>query len=225
MCGRITLRVSPRELRELFDVVRGLDEFNFEPRYNVAPTTVMACVRETPEGRELFPARWGLIPSWVKDKPPPSTFNARSDGVATKPMFRSAFKSRRCLVIASGFYEWRKLDAKNKQPHYVTLKSGAPMPMAGLWESWTSPEGRHVESCTIVTHTANDMMEPLHDRMPVILTRALISPWLDTSIKDPAAVQTLLGHYPSDEMQSWPVTQSVGNVRNQGPELIEPIDD
>ncbi|WP_010587891.1 SOS response-associated peptidase, partial [Schlesneria paludicola] len=135
----------------------------------------------------------------------------------------SAFKSRRCLVMASGFYEWRKLDAKNKQPYYISLTNGAPMPMAGLWEVWKLPEGETVESCTIITHTANDMMEPLHDRMPVILTHALVDPWLDPAINDPAAIQPMLEHFPADEMQAWPVSKDVGNVRNQGERLIEAI--
>ena len=224
MCGRITSKVSPQELRELFEVVRGFDDVDWSPRYNVAPTTQMICVRETSDGREVFPAKWGLIPSWSKDaKLGVSAFNARSDTIATKPMFRSAFKSRRCLIMASGFYEWRKLDAKNKQPYYITLKNGEPMPMAGLWESWTSPKGDLIESCTIVTHTANDMMAPLHDRMPVILSHALIDPWLDLAIKEPAQIQPMLGHFPADEMQAWPVSKDVGNVRNQGEALTQPI--
>ena len=146
MCGRITQLVSPDELQEYFNIVRGMDSIDdWSPRYNVAPTTTVLCVRQSDDGRELFPAKWGLIPSWAKDsKLAASCINARADTVATKPMFRSAFKARRCIVVASGFYEWRKIDAKNKQPHYITLKSGEPMPMAGLWECWKSPEGQEV---------------------------------------------------------------------------------
>lgn len=148
MCGRITLKVSPGELQELFDVVRGLDTVDYSPRYNVAPTTQMICIRGTDAGREVFPARWGLIPSWAKDtKISGSTFNAKSETVAEKPMFRSAFKSRRCLVIASGFYEWEKLSAKEKQPHYITLKSGDPRKRVSLFNLFcpvraTSPHGK-----------------------------------------------------------------------------------
>jgi putative SOS response-associated peptidase YedK len=225
MCGRITSSVSPRDLKELFDVIRGLDSItDWAPRYNIPPTAPVLCVRDTSEGREVFQAKWGLIPSWSKDgKPFGATFNARSDTVATKPMFRSAFKSRRCLVIASGFYEWRKISAKEKQPYYITLTSGEPMPMAGLWEEWRGPDGSIVESCTVCTHTANDLMAPLHDRMPVILTHPLIEPWLSPSLKKPEEIQPLLGHYPADQMQSHEVGKEVGNVRNHGPELIAPI--
>lgn len=223
MCGRITLKLSPGELQSLFDVTRGFDSIDWSPRYNVAPTTSMICVRDTDEGREVFPARWGLCPSWAKE-PPVSTFNARSDGVATKPMFRSAFKSRRCLVMASGFYEWRKITPKEKQPYYIALTSGDPMPMAGLWEVWKNPAGELVQSCTIVTHTANDMMAPLHDRMPVILTHSLVNVWLDRKLTTAGEIQPMLGHYPASEMQAWPVSKDVGNVRNQGERLIESMD-
>lgn len=222
-CGRITSKVSPQELQELFDVIRGGNTIDWTARYNVAPTTTVICIRQT-DGRELFPAKWGLIPSWSKDaKLAASCINARSDTVATKPMFRSAFKNRRCLVIASGFYEWRKIDAKNKQPHYITLKSGEPMAMAGLWETWTNPEGEKVESCTICTLSANSMMAKLHDRMPVILPHAMIEPWLDPAIKDAAQLQPILDHYPAEDMQDWEVSKDVGNVRNQGEYLVEPL--
>lgn len=224
MCGRITTKVSQQEIQELFNVVRGANSVDWTPRYNVAPTTIVMCIRETGEGRELFPAKWGLIPSWAKDtKLAASCINARADTVATKPMFRSAFKNRRCLVVASGFFEWRKIDAKNKQPHYITLASGEPMPMAGLWEQWTNPEGEKVESCTICTVGANTMMARLHDRMPVILPHAMISPWLDPEIKDVDALQPILDQYPPDDMQDWEVSKDVGNVRNQGEYLIEPV--
>jgi len=186
MCGRITLKVLPSELAEFFDVVRGLDQIDFEPRYNVAPTTPMICIRDTDEGREAFTARWGLVPGWARDKPLTSTFNARSDGISTKPMFRSAFKSRRCLVIASGFYEWHKITAKQKQPYYITLKSGEPLAMAGLWESYGDGDDHH-ESCTICTTDANPFMLKLHDRMPVILPPAMIAPWLDRKKKLPTS--------------------------------------
>jgi len=221
MCGRITLKVLPSELAEFFDIVRGLDKIDFEPRYNVAPTTPMICVRETDEGREAFTARWGLVPGWARDKPSMSTFNARSDGISTKPMFRSAFKSRRCLVVASGFYEWHKITAKQKQPYYITLKSGEPMAIAGLWESYGDGEDLR-ESCTICTTDANPWMLRLHDRMPVILPPAMIEPWLDHEKKTADELQPILSQFPGDQMQCWPVSTDVGNVRNKGEHLIEP---
>ncbi len=126
--------------------------------------------------------------------------------------------------MASGFYEWRKITPKEKQPYYIALTSGDPMPMAGLWEVWKNPAGELVQSCTIVTHTANDMMAPLHDRMPVILTHSLVNVWLDRKLTTAGEIQPMLGHYPASEMQAWPVSKDVGNVRNQGERLIESMD-
>jgi len=217
MCGRYNIRTNARDFAEILAVVREFD-FDFQPRYNVAPTQTVICVRDSDE-REFFQAKWGLIPSWAKDtKIGSSCINARSETVDTKPAFRSAFKKRRCLVVADGFYEWRKTD---KQPHNITLKSG-PMFFAGLWETWNSPEGP-VESCTICTTAANEFMQALHDRMPVILPRELVDHWLDPSVNDPEELKPLLGQYPSKKMQAWPVGKAVGNVRNQGPQLIEPM--
>lgn len=225
MCGRITLKVSPQELQELFDVVRGMESIaDWSPRYNVAPTTDMVCIRQTSEGRELFSAKWGLIPSWSKDaRLAASCINAKSETVESKPMFRSAFKNRRCLVIASGFYEWKKLDAKTKQPYYITLTSGEPMAMAGLWETWRSPAGETVPSCTVCTTTANSLMSELHDRMPVILQHAMIGPWLDPKSTTAEMLKPILTQLSANEMQRWPVARDVGNVRNQGHHLIEEI--
>lgn len=226
MCGRITLKVSPQELRDIFDVVRGLDSISdWSPRYNVAPTTTVLCVRQTSGERELFPAKWGLIPSWAKDaKLASSCINAQSETLETKPTFRSAFKSRRCAVIVSGFYEWQTFSAKNKQPHYITLRSGDPMAMAGLWETWTSPQGEKIQSCSICTTSANSLMARMHHRMPVILPDAMIDPWLDPSITEPERLKPILAQFPADQMQDWTVSKDVGNVRNQDAYLIDPVD-
>ncbi|MGE3408256.1 MAG: SOS response-associated peptidase [Pirellulales bacterium] len=217
MCGRFTLRTNPHEFAGILDVLGNLSD-DFGPRYNVAPTQVVLCVRDSDQ-REFFQAKWGLIPSWSKDaKIGSSCINARSETVDTKPAFRSAFKKRRCLVLADGFYEWRKSD---KQPYYISLKSG-PTLFAGLWERWKSPDGP-VESCTICTTEANEFMSALHDRMPVILPRSFVDHWLDPNVNDPAELKPLLAQYPSEDMQAWPVSKSVGNVRNQGPSLVEPV--
>lgn len=218
ICGRYTLKTNPRGFAEILAVARQMSE-DFRPGYNIAPTQSVVCVRDG-EQREFFMARWGLIPSWAKDaKIGNSCINARAETIDTKPAFRSAFKKRRCLVMADGFYEWRQGD---KQPHYITLKSGEPMAFAGLWEFWKSPEGP-VESCTICTTEANEMMGELHDRMPVILRRPIIDHWLDPSVNDAEELKPMLQQFPADEMQAWPVGKAVGNVRNQGPELIEQI--
>jgi putative SOS response-associated peptidase YedK len=219
MCGRFNLFTNPRLFAEVLAVARTFDD-DWGPAYNIAPTQKVLCIRDADE-REFFKAKWGLIPSWAKDaKIGSSCINARVETVDTKPAFRSAFKKRRCLVMADGFYEWRKTD---KQPHYISLKSGDQMAFAGLWETWKSPEGP-VESCTICTTDAHDMMGQLHDRMPVILPRATIDHWLDPAVSDPDELKPMLKQFPGEEMQSWAVGKAVGNVRNQGPSLMEPIE-
>jgi putative SOS response-associated peptidase YedK len=219
MCGRFTLRTIPRDWAEVFAVVRQM-EGDWGPAYNIAPTQQVLCIRDREE-RELFKAKWGLIPSWAKDaKIGSSCINARVETVDTKPAFRSAFKQRRCLVMADGFYEWRKSD---KQPHYISLKSGEQMAFAGLWQAWKSPDG-WIDSCTICTTDAHDMMGQLHDRMPVILPRITIDHWLDLKVSDADELKSMLRQFPGEEMQSWAVGRAVGNVRNQGPKLMEPID-
>ncbi len=218
MCGRYTLATNPRLFAEVFAVARTFDD-DWTPAYNIAPTQKVLCIRDGDE-REFFRAKWGLIPSWAKDaKIGSSCINARVETVDTKPAFRAAFKKRRCLVMADGFYEWRRLD---KQPHFISLKSGEQMAFAGLWEFWKSPEGP-VESCTICTTEANAMMAPLHDRMPVILPRPIVDQWLDPSISTADELKPMLQQFPAGKMQAWPVGKDVGNVRNQGPELMKAI--
>jgi putative SOS response-associated peptidase YedK len=219
MCGRFTLRTNPRDFAEVFAVIRQMED-EWRAAYNVAPTQTVICVRDGGP-REFFKARWGLIPSWAKDAGIGSScINARVETVDTKPAFRAAFKKRRCLVMADGFYEWRQSD---KQPHYISLKSGEPMALAGLWEFWRSPAGQPVETCTICTTTANELMATLHERMPVILPRAIVDHWLDPGVSDVDELKPMLGQFPSQQMQAWPVAKAVGKVRNQGPVLIEPV--
>jgi putative SOS response-associated peptidase YedK len=218
MCGRFNLFTNPRLFAEVLAVARTFDD-DWTPAYNIAPTQKVLCIRDAEE-REFFKAKWGLIPGWAKDaKIGASCINARVETVDSKPAFRSAFKKRRCLVMADGFYEWRKTD---KQPHFISLKSGEQMAFAGLWETWISPEGP-VDSCTICTTDAHDMMGELHDRMPIILPRAVIDHWLDSAVSDPAELKPMLTQCPGEEMQSWAVGKAVGNVRNQGASLMEPV--
>jgi putative SOS response-associated peptidase YedK len=167
MCGRFTLRASPRLIAEQFDL------FNMpelKPRYNVAPSQSVAVVRQQPdaEGRELALLKWGLIPAWAADaKIGNRMANAHSETAASKPSFRSAFKRRRCLVVADGFYEWQKVGSK-KQPHFIRLRDDRPFGIAGLWERWDK-QGEPIESCTLLTTEPNELMKPIHDRMPVII--------------------------------------------------------
>jgi putative SOS response-associated peptidase YedK len=165
--------------------------------------------------------RWGLVPAWAKDaKIGYSTINARSEDVASKPVFREAFKKRHCLIPADCFFEWMRLDAKSKRPFAIALKGGEPFAFAGLWESWRPRDGAPLESFTILTTSENELMQPIHDRMPVILDPKDYDRWLDAG--DPARPAVdLFRSYPADKMLAWPVSDRVGNVRNNDPALLE----
>jgi len=188
----------------------------FRPRYNIAPTQQVPAVRLVDGKRQLALFHWGLIPSWAKDKKIAySTINARSDTVATKPAFRSAFKRRRCLVLADGYYEWEK-SGKSKLPWLYEVDGGKPFAFAGLWESW-KPAGadESLESCTIITTDANELASQVHVRMPVILDSADYDAWL-------AGEQIPLIPFPPERMSTRPISTLVNNARNEGPECIEP---
>ena len=197
---------------------------NLQPRYNVAPTQDVMVVRLGKDGRrEAVRLRWGLIPGWAKDAGGAAKcINARAETVDTLPSFRSAFAKRRCLVLASGFYEWKKIGKVEKQPYYISLKDASPMAFAGLWESWMSSRGPAVETCSIVTTKPNELLGPLHSRMPVILDEVDHARWLG---QEPATVDELkamLKPYPDDPMQLWPVDRQVGSVKVDEPDLIKP---
>jgi putative SOS response-associated peptidase YedK len=204
------------------------DDSFFAPSYNVAPQTFQPVVRldsETGE-RELTVMRWGLVPHWAKDaKTAFNTINAKAETVTTSPTYREPMKRRRCLVPADFFFEWKKLDAKTKQPYAIGMKDAALFAFAGLWDSWKDKEtGKALETFTIITTDPNELMEPIHNRMPVILHRQDYDRWL--TVADPAQLPVdLLRPYPAEEMKAWPVSRDVGNVRNNRPELIEPIAD
>jgi putative SOS response-associated peptidase YedK len=187
------------------------------PSYNVAPTQQVAVARELEGRREGVAMRWGLIPSWAKDRKTPF-INARADSAATKPAFRSAFKKRRCLVLANGYYEWKK-GAKQKQPFYYRLADDKPFTFAGLWETWRG-EGESVDSCAILTTDANELAKDVHDRMPVILTGNNALAWIDPAIDDPKALTDMLQPFDAKKMTCYPVNPMVGNVKNNSPECI-----
>ena len=210
------------ELVELYSITHAWPPPNLPPRYNVAPTQNVPIVRrpKDTDGRELVLARWGLIPSWAKDtKIGYRTINARAETVAEKPSFREAFKRRRCLVVADGFYEWQKQPGGKKQPYFISAASDGPLAFAGLWETWKDPEGDRVESCTIIVTEANDLLRPIHDRMPVILQPGDFDPWLDAPPQD---AQTMLKPFAGD-MTLYPVSSRVNNVRNDDPSCIEKL--
>jgi putative SOS response-associated peptidase YedK len=218
MCGRFTLRSPASRVAEAFALQEPVE---LRPRYNIAPSQMVAAVRLEADERRLVQLKWGLIPSWADD---PAVgykmINARSETVASKPSFRSAYKSRRCLIVADGFYEWQKAGAK-KQPFHVRLKGGSPFAFAGLWERWKRDE-QEIESCTIITTEANELMAPIHNRMPVIVAPDDYQLWLDTaSALD--RLPELLKPYPAAGMEAYAVSTTVNNPRNDVPECVEAV--
>ena len=221
MCGRFTLQIPAELLAELF----GLSEPPDLPaRYNIAPTQQVAVIRQRDGGgNRLDFLKWGLIPSWAKDPSIGSRMiNARSETLEEKPAFRAPFKLRRCLVLASGFYEWQDLGGK-KIPRYFRLKDGGPMVFAGLWECWKGASGANVESCTILTTAANALIEPLHIRMPVILQPRDFPIWLERSLTDTGQLKRLCQPYPAENMEGWTVSTLANSPKNDVPALIEPV--
>ena len=220
MCGRFLLTATPEELAALFGYIDG--EW-FPPRYNIAPTQPIAIIREVHNARRFALVRWGLVPGWVED---PGAFslliNARAESLATKPSFKAAFQYRRCLVPASGFYEWKRVLGGGKQPFLIRRRDNKPMALAGLWESWLGPDGSEIDSACIVTTAANRLMAPIHDRMPVILDRADIEAWLESAHHPPGAVQELLRPAPDQLLEAIPVSTRVNNAANDDASVLEP---
>lgn len=219
MCGRYTLSAPAETLSEQFDLPAIPDLF---PRYNIAPTQEVAAVRHAEHGgRELVKLRWGLIRSWA-DSPAIGVgmINARSETVASKPAFRSAFRKRRCLIPADDFFEWQKLGTQ-KQPFLFRLRDGKPFAFAGLWECWHQGD-QVIESCTILTTEANEVVRPLHERMPVILPTSANEVWLDP-VQRPETLRPLLRGYSSEEMLAYPVSKHVNSPRNDDAECIRSV--
>lgn len=220
MCGRYTLTMTPEELKRLF---RYVETPNFPPRYNIAPTQPIAVVLARRGERHFELMRWGLIPSWVKD---PASFtlllNARCETAAEKPAFRSAMKYRRCLVPASGFYEWRR-SGKEKQAFFVRPRHGGAVGFAGLYETYLSPDGSEIDTAAILTTGANRLMAPIHDRMPVVIPEADFDRWLGVDEFRPADVADLLRPPPDDLYAAIPVSSRVNAVRNDDPGVQEPL--
>lgn len=222
MCGRFTLNQTAATLAQAFELEAVPD---LTAQYNVAPTQMVATVVQKSESdkRQFQQLRWGLIPSWAKDPGiGAKLINARAETVAEKPSFRSAFKHRRCLVLADGFYEWHQKQGK-KQPFYFRLQNGQPFAFAGLWEKWQSPEGEEINSCTILTTAANEVLQQIHDRMPVILAQEDYNLWLDPQQQKPEVLQPLLRPYPAAAMSSYPVSTLVNKPQHNTPECILPI--
>lgn len=223
MCGRFTLSTPTDILVELFEIAAApMPEL--PPRYNIAPTQGVAAVRIVPGGavRELAVLRWGLVPFWAKDPDIGArTINARAETVAEKPAYRAAFRQRRCLLPADGFYEWRKEGAA-KQPYLFRHQDGRPFAMAGLWELWRSADGPALETCTIITTEANDAVRPVHPRMPAILPPERYADWLDGDGRD--GLQAMLRPYDGDDLVGFRVDRRVNAPDQDDPGLIRPLD-
>lgn len=219
MCGRFTQAQIAELDREVFKL---LHVPALEPRYNVAPTQEVAVIRDG-EGRHLDLLRWGLIPGWANDPAIGNRLiNARAESLTAKPSFRDAFERRRCLVPADGFYEWQKTPS-GKQPMYVRPKDRGVFAFAGLWERWHGPGAPPVESFTIITTDANDLVRPIHDRMPAVLSPELYDRWLDPGNRDTTALAALLEPFPSERMEAYPVSSYVNDPNNEGVGCVRPV--
>ena len=221
MCGRFTLTVDPAEAQENFNNFTFPEKF--APRFNIAPTQpILAIPNDEKFTADFF--IWGLIPMWAKD---PSIgnrlINARAETLAEKPSFRGSLKYKRCLILADGFYEWKSSDGKkSKTPFFIHMKDRKPFAFAGLWDSWNSPEGSQLKTCTIITTEPNELMSLLHNRMPVILHPRDYDKWLDPSSQTPDQLMPLLKPFPADMMDAYPVTPLVNKPANDTPELVVP---
>lgn len=221
MCGRFALPYPSKTVGEHFSL---LEERPFAARYNIAPSQPIAVVRskKNAPGRQLEMMRWGLIPHWAKDeKLGYKMINARAETVAEKPAFRSAFRQRRCLIAAGGFYEWKR-EGKSRQPFYLTMKDNIIFAFAGIWERWHSPAGETVDSCAIITTEANSAVRPIHDRMPVIIGPADYNRWLDPAL-DGNLLQQLLKPCSPTALLIYPVSNMVNNPRNVSSGCIQEI--
>jgi putative SOS response-associated peptidase YedK len=213
MCGRYALAASSPDLAKWFHI----DEtINFAPRVNIAPTDMVPAIRQRPDGRrEIVGLHWGLIPYWSHDpKSGARAINARTESVAEKPAFRDPFRKRRCLIPASGFYEWKKV-GRAKLPYLIHPRDGSLMALAGLWDRWESPAGDRIESCTILTQDANALVRPLHDRMPVVIASTDYDRWLDQRLEDPGALKSLLVGAPDDLLTLTAADPAINSVRYQ----------
>lgn len=223
MCGRFTLTVDASELLEQFPWIN-IPQGSLKPRYNIAPTQPVA-VLPNDGNQRLDYFIWGLIPSWADDpKIGNRLINARSETLAEKPSFRTAYRRRRCLIFADGFYEWKQLKGEDqKTPFFIFRDGKRPFAFAGLWEIWHDPDGSEVRSCTIITTEPNEVVERLHNRMPVILTEDAYQAWVNPEEVDPSELQGYLKPYPGDDLQAYPVSRAVNNPSSDQPELIQKV--
>ncbi|NOZ31582.1 MAG: SOS response-associated peptidase [Alphaproteobacteria bacterium] len=222
MCGRYAFTLPKEAMRGLFALLNPLD---YPPRYNIAPTQPVIAIWQTPKGREAALVRWGLVPAWVKDPQAfPLIINARIETIRTKPAFRSAIRHQRCIVPASGYFEWIRAPDGGKQPWYISMQNGEPMAFAGIYATWEGPDGEEIDTMAILTQQASGALAKIHHRAPVALTPAQIDSWLD--VRSVGADEALTLALPLDGLgvTGFPVSKRVNSARNEGAELIERIE-
>jgi putative SOS response-associated peptidase YedK len=222
MCGRFTLTVNPAELQDTFS--NFIFPEKFAPRFNIAPSQPLLAIPNDGANKAAFFV-WGLIPMWAKDPAMGNRLiNARGETVAEKPSFRGSFKYKRCLILADGFYEWKaNLGTKTKTPYFIHMRDRKPFVFAGLWDAWESPDGSSIKTCTIITTEPNELMKPIHNRMPVILHTRDYAKWLDASPQTPDSLLPLIKPFPADDMAAYPVSTLVNKPSNDKPELVVPV--
>ena len=224
MCGRFTVTASIEQIIDRFNVESISFENEYHANFNVAPSQSVLAVINNGSINKMGYLRWGLIPPWAKDLSiGHKMINARAETLAEKPSFRNAYKKKRCLIIADSFYEWKRLDQKNKTPMRIMLKTGDLFAMAGLWEQWKSPEGNAIFSCTVITTTPNELVKEIHDRMPVILKPKDEKIWLDPTIQDTNYLNQLLQPYDESCMEAYEVSSLVNSPKNNSIELVNKI--
>lgn len=223
MCGRYTITVTMEELMRRFLIEGSFPAFHL-PRYNAAPGQMIPAIIHDGKRNRAGELRWGLVPEWAKDdKTGYKMINARAETVMQKPAFKTPFLRKRCLIPADGFYEWQQAGDGSKQPMRITMKDGSLFALAGLYDSWVSPDGRKISTCTILTTKPNSLMASIHNRMPVILRPEQEAEWLDRTNRNVKQLEWMLEPYPAEEMKAYPVSARVGQVKHDDPELILPV--
>ena len=220
MCGRFTLQTPEAQIRKAFNLPMG-DQLGLSPRYNIAPSQDIPIIRDTKDGHELILVQWGLVPHWSKEsKTKYSTINARIESVAEKPTYRTPFKSQRCLIPADGFYEWKVVNG-HKIPHYIRMRKGEVFAFAGIWDRWEG-EGKTLDSCSIIVMPANEVMKPIHERMPAIIAPAHYDLWLDQRITEKDEIMEFLNSAPSGSLKYYPISPWVNSPQHDDERCIQP---
>ena len=220
MCGRFTLHTPESQIREAFNLEH-TEPLGLKPRYNIAPSQEIPIIRDTDTGQEMVMARWGLVPHWSKEsKSKYSTINARIESITEKPTYRSSFQRKRCLIPADGFYEWKQVNG-NKVPHHIRMRDGSVFAFAGLWDRWEGNDDS-IESCTIIVMPSNEVMKPIHERMPAIIAPAHYDLWLDTRITDKEEIMQYLTSALSSQLTAYPVSTWVNVPKHDDERCIQP---